>query len=236
MKGKIINFAKTANVLLMFFSFLIVIVFVVVILIKELINDAQRSHHNSIEIVDAGEALDQKIEYTQSFVDKYGDIFVFKLRSNRIIKNDSEKNRPFGMYQNFSGGSYNDKETVNIIFAKIGEPAKALMQQNALILDFKAAILEPEAKGFKDRFMHQQHIMRIVYSDTNGDKLLNDKDSITLVTSSVDGSLVKDVAKDIVGFRFVDHNQILINYANSEVINIYDLKSEQLFPLDTNIK
>ncbi|MEQ3653480.1 MAG: hypothetical protein ABNH33_09165, partial [Glaciecola sp.] len=106
MKNGINNFVKTANQYLLFTGLIIIVGFFAYQLAKEIFkSDYQK--HNSIAVFDETELEEYPIELQTSFVNKYKDVFLFRVSSNRLAREDKEVSnlrKPLAMMSNSFGG------------------------------------------------------------------------------------------------------------------------------------
>lgn len=121
-KKAIIDFVKLTNHFFFFVGFLVIASIATFEFYEHRLRPNQ-SYESSLQIVDDKQAKQIPIEYKKSFVEKYGDIFIFKVRSNRLV--DYVDYVDYGStalgvvdLHHFSGGyDVNDFESVNFLFS-----------------------------------------------------------------------------------------------------------------------
>ncbi|MDT0629940.1 hypothetical protein [Alteromonas sp. W364] len=237
MKNGINNFVKTANQYLLFTGLIIIVGFFAYQLAKEIFkSDYQK--HNSIALVDETELEEYPIELQTSFVNKYKDVFLFRVSSNRLAREDKEVSnlrKPLAMMSNSFGG-YEDLETVNFLFTGASYK-RTLLDKNSLILDYTFLNDTVDIDSYNRQFKLDKHLFTVVKDDTNKDKQLNRKDSIDLLASDYDGRNVTTVFSDIENYEIVDHNVLLVIRMVDEKkeATLYDLVSGAKTKIDINV-
>lgn len=236
MKGNLINFVKTANYFLFFFGTVFLLLFIGYQIVDNVFNDRYPTH-DSIPVVDGNDTTHTPIEYETSFIEKHDDVYIFRVKSNRILGGKPQVENAFTAVQMFSKGVNDDFETVNYLFARInGEPG-VLLDSHALVLDANLINLLPEKHLYHRKFKTFKHLFTVVMNDTNQDKVLDRKDKISLLASDYDGANLITIAEDISNYEIIDDNLLLLSLRETEKSSrfIYNLNSGEKQMLHTEL-
>jgi hypothetical protein len=239
MKGTIVKFVKTANSFFFFLGFVFLSLFVVYQIYDVNFRDHQRTF-DSIQVVDENDVANTPIKYKKSFLEKYDDIYIFKVKSNRIVSPSVNSGTNVQVYNMFSSGGsekYNDFETVNFLFAKVNSAPVLLLESHALVLEYHLITIEPNPKSFNRQFETNKHLFSVILKDDNQDKVLDKKDKINLLASDHNGVNLITIAKDINDYEIIDDNLLLITQFKEEktIILIYDLETGTSNTLNTQL-
>lgn len=237
MKGSIVNFVKIANSFLFFLGFIFLSLFVSYQIYDANFRDKHRTY-DSIQVVDSNDAASTPIKYKKSFLKKYEDVYIFRVRSNRILSPSLNSGTVVEAFNMFSGdGEYNDFETVNFLFARENSAPTLLLESHALVLEYQLITLEPEPESFNRQFKTNKHLFSVIVNDDNQDKVLDKKDKINLLASDHNGANLITIARDINDYEIVDDNLLLITQRKEDktIILIYDLETGASNTLNTNL-
>lgn len=235
-RKSIIEFVKLANHFLFFIGFFAIASIVAFKFYEDYSRSNQR-YGSSLQVVDEKEIGEMPIEYKKSFVKKYDDIFIFKVRSNRLVSRNNTGTELEGV-RGFAGGyDANEFESVNFLFVRQGSKPKLLLPVHALILDFKLARLQSDYDRYMPLFKTTKHVFEVVSNDTNLDKVMNKDDQIDLVASDIDGTNLITIAHNIQAFEVIDENQLMITreIETGTEISIYDLVTGENKVLEVDI-
>jgi len=235
--GKFYSFITKTNQVL-FFGFAVFIFF------SFLFGLFQTSHTPEVKIINTKESNNsnikvQEVIYKKVFFQNIKDTYVIELKSNQILQ--KKKNNSFGLVP--LGPSYkkeykeNKMPLVNLLFTKEGESARKLFEQDSYIKSF----LLYKTTGFSeysDKLKLEKNIYSVIKDDTNKDKILDAQDREDLYVSDYDGQNLTLVTEDILSYKLIADNQILISkmLKSQTQLYIYDLLSKELILLDTTVK
>ena len=238
MKRTIFKFISVANQYLFFFGFTFFVAFIGYQLFKDLTRDRSRSpDYNSIQIVGSKDESDTPIEYRKSFIEKLEDVFIFRVRSNRLEKSELERSSIVKDINYFSGSSDNNFETVNFMFVKENEAPVNLLESPALITNYDLVNKTVRDEVFNKGFVTSKHLFTIILEDTNNDSVLNSSDVKRLMSSHLDGSNLVTIAENLIEYEIIDNDLLLITTrVNGEkVFTQYDLSNGNGILLNTEI-
>lgn len=237
MKGTIFNFVKIANSFFFFLGFVFLSLFVAYQLYDTNFRDKYTSN-DSIQLVDNNNTASNPIEYKKSFIKKYDDVYIFRVRSNRILNPSLDSGSAIEVYNMFGGSSeYDDFETVNFLFAKEDSAPKLLLESHALVLEYQLITIEPDPTSFITQFKTNKHLFSVVENDDNQDKFLDKKDKVNLLASDHQGANLMTIAEDIDDYEIVDDNLLLITQikVDKTVTLLYNLETGVAKTLNTNL-
>lgn len=235
MKGSIVNFVKTANSFFFFLGFIFLSLVVVYQIYDANFRDKHRTY-DSIQIADSNGTDSAPIKYKKSFLKKHDDVYIFRVRSNRILSPTLNSGNKVEVFNMFAGaGEYNDFETVNFLFARENSAPTLLLESHSLVLEYQLITLEPEPESFNRQFKTSKHLFSVIVNDDNQDKVLDKKDKINLLASDHNGANLITIAKDINDYEIVDDNLLLITQGKEDktIIIIYDLETAASNTLNT---
>lgn len=237
MKGSIVTFVKIANSFLFFFGFIFLLLFVAYQVYDANFRE-RHSTHNSIQITDKNDAASKPLHYKKVFVKKYEDVYVFEVRSNRLLSSNLQSEDKIEVLGMFSGGSkYDDFETVNFLFARDNAAPTLLLDSHALVLKYDLIRISTEKDAFYGQLKTNKHLFSVVVNDNNKDKVLDKKDQINLLASDYNGENLITIAKDIKGYHLLGSNKLLITQrkGNETITLTYDLFADSSIILNTDL-
>lgn len=235
MKGTIANFVKTANNFLFFLGSILLILILAYQVYDANFRDKHRAH-DSIKIVDSKNAKSAPIKFKKSFVVKYDDLYIFRVRSNRLLSSSLISGTIVESFNMFSGtDEYSDFETVNFLFTRTDSAPTLLLKSHALVLDYHLIALEPESASYGRQFRTSKHLFTVILNDDNQDRILDRKDKVDLIASDYDGTNMITIANDIDEYQIVDDNSVLISQSKEgqAISLIYNLGTGTSHTLDT---
>jgi hypothetical protein len=237
MKGPIINFVKTANSFLLFIGFIIVALFVVIEVYDANFRDKLRTH-DSIPIEDNNDNANVPIKYKKNFVKKYQDVYMFRVRKNRLLSSSISSRTEVETFNVFSDDSnYDDFETVNFLFAKANSEPTLLLESHALVLDYHLISFGSDPAPYTQQFKTNKHLFTVILNDDNEDKVLDKKDRINLLASDYDGENLIYIAHDITDYQVIDDFLLLITQRKEgkTTTTIYNLATSSAHALNTDL-
>jgi hypothetical protein len=237
MKEKIYHFITTTNQILFF-------AFAIMMFVTFLLSLFQTSYTPEIKIINSKESNNSKrkveeIIYEKVFSEHIKDTYVIELRSNQILQKSMNSSAGLGSFVPSSRIGYKDNKIplINLLFTKKGESAHKLFAQDSYIKSF----LLYKTTGFSeysDKLKLEKNIYSVIKDDTNKDNILDSKDREDLYVSDYDGQNLALVTEDIVSYKLVEENQVLISkmLKNQTQLYIYDVLSKELTLLDTTVR
>ncbi|MFT6088263.1 MAG: hypothetical protein ACJA11_003539 [Glaciecola sp.] len=237
MKGSIINFVKIANSFFFFVGFIIVALFVVIEVYDANFRDKLRTH-DSIQIEDNNDNANVPIKYKKNFVKKYEDVYMFRVRTNRLLSSSISSGTIVENFNMFSDDSnYNDFETVNFLFAKANSEPTLLLESHALVLDYHLITFESDPASYPQQFKTNKHLFTVILNDDNEDKVLDKKDRINLLASDYNGENLISIAQDITDYQVIGDYLLLITQRKEgkTITIIYNLATSSAHDLNTDL-
>lgn len=156
---------------------------------------------NQIIIADTSDPDDNtEVRETVSFMKAVKDVYVFAVQSTAIRSDELVEGSALGKSMQNSFKSFNPA-VANLIFVKDGAQ-KRLFDKNALIYKYTLADFDNEGYIMNCDF----NIYAVVNQDTNGDKVLNGMDNVSLYVSSYDGTGLEMLSPSIYSFDFSAKN------------------------------
>ena len=236
MKTKIYNFITKANQII-FFGFAIFMAIIFLLSLIPILNTPQVTIINTKESNSSGTKV-QEIIYEKVFSKYIKDTYVIELKSNQILQKSRNN---FGLtptlgYSSMIGYSGDKLALVNLLFTKRGESARKLFDKDSYITSFKLYKIR-SSKRYNSMKL-EKNIYSVIKDDTNKDNILDSKDREDLYVSDYDGQNLTLVTEDIVSYKLVEDNQVLISkmLKNQTQLYIYDVLSKELTLLDTTVK
>ena len=237
MKNKIFNFISKSNQILFF---LVAIGLIVVMVISLLPHDYSRPAvkiERNLEQNSTKETL-VKNQYFKSFYSHINDIFIIKVYADNIVR---EEILHYSAPRSSSSDFYNQNKhaLVNLIFAKEGKKSYKLLKDDAYITSLNIMKNNQTVrKEYADSYFKlEKNIYTIVTHDTNNDDFLTSTDQRNFYISNYDGKQLKLILKDIVEYKLVDDNLVLITkkVKKEEQFYLFNILENDLKLLDTKI-
>ena len=154
-----------------------------------------------------------KVSYTEQFVAKLRDTYVFSLASNVIdpFHRHSKSLERGVMREDEPRGRYHAAgDAVNLIFVGPGGEGKVLFEQDVRINQYELSRDEQETPYGHHRLLLGRNLYLVTTSDTNKDGFLNYEDQQTLYVSEYNGADLKVVLEDVESYQELSANLLLI--------------------------
>ena len=151
--------------------------------------------------------------YTEQFVAKLRDTYVFSLSSNVIDPfHRHPKSLERGMMRDDAprGRYHAAGDAVNLIFVGPDGEGKVLFEQDVRINQYELSRDEEKTPYDRHSFLLERNIYLVTTSDTNKDGFLNYEDAQTLYVSEYNGADLKVVLEDVESYRELSANLLLI--------------------------
>jgi hypothetical protein len=242
MKGKIFNFIAKANQVLFFTGMLVFIGFFLVVTYSFLL--PSKYEKSKVQIIEQ-EIGKPKVEvvYVKEYVRKIKGIHIFKILANTI---NSEYINKRSRIDNFSSSKRNSNrnELVNIIFVDGSGNRKKLFKSDHLIKNLTFANFKVDdnptnnIRNLRDQdFYLDKNIYSVFTKDSNNDGFLSSDDAKSLYLSDYNGENLKLIFDDILRYRVIASNKLLIEMdVGSEVeFYLYDINLMTQIKLNTSI-
>ena len=155
-----------------------------------------------------------KVTYTEQFIAKLRDTYVFSLSSNVVdpFHRHSKSLERGMMREDEPRGRYHAAgDAVNLIFVgPVGE-GKVLFEQDVRINQYDLSRDEKKTPYGRHPFLLARNLYLVTTSDTNKDGFLNYEDAQTLYVSEYNGTDLKVVLEDVESYQEVSENLLLIS-------------------------
>ena len=154
-----------------------------------------------------------KVTYTEQFVAKLRDTYVFSLSSNVIDPfHRHPKSLERGMMRDDAprGRYHAAGDAVNLIFVGPDGEGKVLFEQDVRINQYELSRDEEKTPYNRHSFLLERNIYLVTTSDTNKDGFLNYEDAQTLYVSDYNGADLKVVLEDVESYQELSANLLLI--------------------------
>ena len=167
----------------------------------DMLGDHTYEPPNQIVVVDSNDPEEvTEVKETVTYLKSIKDTHVFEVSSTAICSDDLVTECASGMSMKNSVKSYNSA-VANLLFVKDGAQ-KRLFDKNALIYKYTLAHFDNEGYIMNCDF----NVSAVVNQDTNGDKVLNGMDNVSLYFSSYDGTGLEMLSPSIYSFDFSAKN------------------------------
>jgi len=237
MKNKIFNFILKSNQILFF---LVAVGIIGITLLSLLPPDYSRPAVQIEKNIEQNNTkkIRTKPQYFKSFHAYIKDVFIIKVHADNIT---SKKVLHYSAPRLSSMNYYSDNEhaLVNLIFTKEDEGNNKLLKNDAYIVSFNLVTdnkIKPNP--YRDNnFKLEKNIYVIVSNDTNKDNFLSTKDQQDFYVSNYDGKQIKLVLKDILKYKVVEDNLVLITKKvnKKEHFYLFNVLTSNLKELDTTL-
>ena len=174
-----------------------------------------------------------KVTYTEHFVAKLRDTYVFSLSSDVIdpfYKHPKSLERGM-MRDDAPRGRYHAAgDAVNLIFVGPDGEGKVLFEQDVRINQYELSRDEEETPYGRHQLLLERNLYLVTTADTNKDGFLNYEDQQTLYVSEYNGAELKFVLEDVESYKELSANLLLITKrvgSNTEFFE-YDVNSGAL--------
>ena len=154
-----------------------------------------------------------KVTYTEHFVAKLRDTYVFSLSSDVIdpfYRHPKSLERGM-MHDDAPRGRYHAAgDAVNLIFVGPDGEGKVLFEQDVRINQYELSRDEKETPYGRHQLLLERNLYLVTTSDTNKDGFLNYEDQQTLYVSEYNGAELKVVLEDVESYQELSANLLLI--------------------------
>jgi hypothetical protein len=212
---RIYEWITKANQVLLFF-----LIIGAVVGISYLFYDSYRTRHMfdapSVPIAQTAEEAKSSVVQDVRFLDEYDGIYVFGL-TKRVILSESDRRRLLSA--SLGNEEMRDPgQTVNVVFSRMEQPVRKLLQNDGLILSHSIA------KHGSEKL--KASVFLCITEDTNGDRRLdeNDRKDLYVVSEGLDKTNL--VIKEGVQERVISATHLIAKTTESDGIHFWDVDIE----------
>jgi hypothetical protein len=198
--------------------------------ISYLFYDLYRSRHMfespSVAIAQSPEEAKSSVVQDVRFFDEYDGIYVFGL-IKRVILGESDRRRL--LTASLGNEEMRDPgQTVNVVFSRVEQPVRKLLQNDGLILSHSIA------KHGSEKL--KASVFLCITEDTNGDRRLDENDRKDLYVVSQDLDKPDLVIKGGVEERVISATHLIAKTTESDGIHFWDVDIETQAKKEINWK
>lgn len=223
------GFIEKSNRVLLFFAAILVIILVG----KEVLRDIMRKDYSppTVQVINSDDtsAIERKVKLEKQYVGLIKDVHIFEITSNAVVQ---EHPYSASVERLVISSSYDlSNNAVNLMFTKLGQQRKLLLENNALVVEFSPS----RDKQTEYEKTLSKNIYSVAKYDSNNDGFLDQNDKKELLVSEYDGSNLTSIMDDINGYEIVDNDTVLIHRTLEQdtLYFILDVKTGELQQLDT---
>jgi hypothetical protein len=183
----------------------------------------------------------QKVVYKQYYLGRINDVYIFKIVSDSILRNESHEDiEGMGLLNHFSGGLSTDN-TVNVLFIDKHGINRRLFKKDHLIKDYTLAnshdTRPKEIYDSNSQFKLDKNIYLAMEDDSNQDGFLSKQDHKNLYLSDYNGDDTKLLMKNVENYSLVNNNQLLIVKYRKKIkeFYLYDIINLELKLLNNSL-
>ena len=187
-QSKFFDIIKKIDYILLLIGSCMGIIFFGVLIFEEIGHRFHRRQPSQISVVEAEDKSEIR-EYVE-FCSKVRDVFVFGVKSTAVKAEElySVESQKMSALSNIAGKGTGFDGITNFVF----------VNENTHVYKYSFMTDNPEPYIRN----HQCNIYAVIRSDTNGDKVLNSRDNISLFISDYDGRNVKELSAAIMSFDY----------------------------------
>ena len=203
---------------------------------KEIYKDITRAGYEPPKIALVETTSENKvvdINYSKLFKRKINDVYVFSIKSDKIVQPDLGENDSTEIVNMFSGSTQNDMMTVNLLFAREQQRPTLLFEHHTVITDY--FLYEDAPDTYQYALAKNGYL--IVDDDTNQDGYLSSDDHQNFYTSNYDGSALTLILSNVDSMAVENDNLVHLKQGTGvdAIIYFYQVDIGKLIKLDTNL-
>lgn len=234
MHGRLTSFVQKANQYLLFIAAIIVIATVANNLAKDIFR--KKYKEPQVQLIDPSteEQKPEELVFNMRFVSKLKDVHIFEITTDALFVEDLSDYDGTEQHMIISAGPLGlSSNTVNLLFSKVGEKSKVLLNTNGVITGFTP--FNEIATEYQPKL--SKNLYTIAENDSNSDGILDDKDATALYVSEYDGTNLQRVLDDIENFQVIEDDNLIIRKQkeNNTEFYVYHVVRGELSQLNTNL-
>ena len=214
-QSKFFDIIKKIDYILLLIGSCLGIIFFGVLIFEEIGHRFHRRQPPQIAVVEAEDKSEIR-EYVE-FCSKVRDVFVFGVKSTAVKAEElySVESQKMSALSNIAGKGTGFDGITNFIFINESTHSEyKLFPKNVFVYKYSFMTDNPEPYIRN----HQCNIYAVIRSDTNGDKVLNSRDNISLFISDYDGRNVKELSAAIMSFDYTAQEEfVFTEYDGSQL-------------------